>query len=90
MSYLTQMAGLAYHNFASAGGRHCVGYRGDRGHCPEETDKLGNFWVERRAALLWVLLPICVAGSLVFVSQGCRPEPETYTTVQLLSPRTVR
>ncbi len=41
MSYLTQMAGLAYHNFVSA----AVG-------------------------IVLAIVPICLAGSLVFVSQG--------------------
>ena len=41
-----------------------------RGIARRDTDKLGNFWVDTTRCLLWVLLPICLAGSLVFVSQG--------------------
>src|SRR6267143_2074572 len=68
MSYLTQMAGLAYHNFASAAVGIVLAIVVIRGIARKETDKLGNFWVDTTRCLLWVLLPICVVGSLVFVS----------------------
>src|ERR1700730_12302294 len=45
MSYLTQMAGLAYHNFASAAGGIVLAFVVIRGMARKETDKLGNFWV---------------------------------------------
>src|SRR5882762_4278879 len=70
MSYFTQMAGLAYHNFASAAVGIVLAIVVIRGVARKETDKLGNFWVDTTRCLLWVLLPICVVGSLVFVSQG--------------------
>ena len=41
-----------------------------RGIARKETDKLGNFWVDTTRCLLWVLLPICLVGSLALVSQG--------------------
>jgi len=70
MSYLTQMAGLAYHNFVSAAVGIVLAIVVIRGIARRDTDKLGNFWVDTTRCLLWVLLPICLAGSLVFVSQG--------------------
>jgi K+-transporting ATPase ATPase A chain len=84
MSYLTQMAGLAYHNFASAAVGIVVAIVVVRGIAREETDKLGNFWVDTTRCLLWVLLPICLVGSLVLVSQGVVQNLKPYTTVQLL------
>ncbi len=90
MSYLTQMAGLAYHNFASAAVGIVLAIVVIRGIARKETDKLGNFWVDTTRCLLWVLLPICVAGSLVFVSQGVVQNLKPYTTVQLVEPQTVQ
>src|SRR5205807_5519707 len=56
-----------------------------RGIARKETDKLGNFWVDTTRCLLWVLLPICVVGSLVFVSQGVVQNLKPYTPVHLRS-----
>src|ERR1700687_2989992 len=90
MSYLTQMAGLAYHNFASAAVGIAVAIAVIRGITRRETDKLGNFWVDTTRCLLWVLLPICLVGSLVFVSQGVIKNLKPYTTVELIEPQTVQ
>ena len=90
MSYFTQMAGLAYHNFASAAVGIAVAVAVIRGIARKETDKLGNFWVDTTRCLLWVLLPICLVGSLVFVSQGVIQNLKPYTTVELVEPQTVQ
>jgi potassium-transporting ATPase potassium-binding subunit len=90
MSYLTQMAGLAYHNFASAAVGIAVAIAVIRGIARKETDKLGNFWVDTTRCLLWVLLPTCIVGSLVFVSQGVIQNLRPYTTVELTEPQTVQ
>jgi len=70
MSYLTQMAGLAYHNFVSAAVGISLAIAFIRGIAQKEKDTLGNFWVDLVRCLLWVLLPFCLVGSLVLVSQG--------------------
>ena len=90
MSYFTQMAGLAYHNFASAAVGIAVAVAVIRGIARKETDKLGNFWVDTTRCLLWVLLPICLVGSLVFVSQGVIQNLKPYTTVELIEPQAVQ
>jgi len=90
MSYFTQMAGLAYHNFASAAVGIAVAVAVIRGIARKETDKLGNFWVDTTRCLLWVLLPISLVGSLVFVSQGVVQNLKPYTTVELIEPQTVQ
>jgi K+-transporting ATPase ATPase A chain len=90
MSYLTQMAGLAYHNFASAAVGIVLAIVIIRGIARKETDKLGNFWVDTTRCLLWVLLPVCLVGSLVLVSQGVVQNLKPYTTVQLIEPQTVQ
>src|SRR6202048_4894142 len=70
MSYLTQMAGLAYHNFVSAAVGIVLAIVVVRGIARKETDRLGNFWVDTTRCLLWVLLPFSLVGALVLVSQG--------------------
>ena len=90
MSYLTQMAGLAYHNFVSAAVGMAVAIVVIRGIARKETNKLGNFWVDTTRSLLWVLLPLCLVSSLFLVSQGVVQNLKPYTTVQLLEPHTVQ
>ncbi len=70
MSYLSQMAGLAYHNFMSAAAGIALAIAFVRGVAQQNTDSLGNFWVDLTRAALWVLLPFCLVGALVLVSQG--------------------
>src|SRR3981189_3666826 len=70
MSYLTQMAGLAYHNFVSAAVGIVLAIVVIRGVSRNESKTIGNFWVDLTRCFLWVLLPVCLAGSLVLVSQG--------------------
>ncbi|HXY02805.1 MAG TPA: potassium-transporting ATPase subunit KdpA [Terriglobales bacterium] len=86
MSYFTQMAGLAYHNFLSAAVGIVLAIVVMRGIARKETDKLGNFWVDTTRCLLWVLLPLCVVGALLLVSQGVIQNLKPYTTVELVQP----
>ena len=90
MSYFTQMAGLAYHNFASAAVGIVLAIVVIRGIARKETDKLGNFWVDTTRCLLWLLLPTCLVGSLVLVSQGVVQNLKAYTTVDLIQPYTTQ
>ena len=89
MSYLTQMAGLAYHNFASAAVGIALAIALIRGIARRESNTIGNFWVDLTRCLVWVLLPICLVGSLVLVSQGVIQNFKPYTSVQLLDPQKV-
>src|ERR1700687_5287459 len=90
MSYLTQMAGLAYHNFTSAAAGIVMAIAVIRGIARKETDKLGNFWVDLTRCLLWVLLPVCLVGSLVVVSGGVVHNVRLYTTADLIQPYTAQ
>jgi potassium-transporting ATPase potassium-binding subunit len=90
MSYLTQMAGLAYHNFASAAVGIVLAIVVIRGIARKETDKLGNFWVDTTRCLLWVLLPVCLVGSLILVSEGVVQNLKPYTTADLIQPYTAQ
>jgi K+-transporting ATPase ATPase A chain len=90
MSYFTQMAGLAYHNFVSAGVGLALAIAVIRGIARKESKTLGNFWVDVTRAMLWVLLPICLVIALVFVSQGMIQNLRPYDTAKLLNPQTVQ
>ena len=70
MSYLTQMAGLAFHNFVSAAAGIAVAIAVIRGFVRRSTKTLGNFWVDLTRTILWVLLPISIVFALVLVWQG--------------------
>jgi len=90
MSYLTQMAGLAFHNFASAAVGMALAVAFIRGIARREKDTLGNFWVDMTRATLWVLTPLCLVASLVLVSQGVIQNFKPYDTVKLVEPQQVQ
>lgn len=87
MSYFTQMAGLAYHNFASAAVGIALAIALIRGVARRERGAIGNFWVDMTRATLWILLPMCLAFALVLVSQGVVQNFRPYDTVKLLEPQ---
>jgi K+-transporting ATPase ATPase A chain len=89
MSYLTQMAGLAYHNFVSAATGIALAIAFIRGIAQKEKDTLGNFWVDLVRCSLWVLLPFCIVGALALVSQGVVQNLRPYDKVTVLDPQTV-
>ena len=89
MSYFTQMAGLAYHNFISAATGIAVAIAFIRGLAQKEKDTLGNFWVDMTRASLWVLLPIAIVGALFLVSQGVVQNLRPYDKAAVLDPQTV-
>ena len=89
MSYLSQMAGLAYHNFVSAAVGIALAIAFIRGIARREMDTLGNFWVDLVRSCLWVLLPISIVGALVLVSQGVPQNLKPYDTVKLVEPQQV-
>jgi K+-transporting ATPase ATPase A chain len=89
MSYLTQMTGLAYHNFVSAASGIALAIAFIRGIAGRERDSLGNFWVDMTRATLWVLLPFCLVGALLLVSQGVVQNLKPYDRVQLVDPQIV-
>ena len=89
MSYLTQMAGLAFHNFVSAAVGIALAVVFIRAIARREKETLGNFWVDFTRANLWVLLPLCVLYSMFLVSQGVIQNLKPYDTVKLIEPQQV-
>ena len=86
MSYFTQMAGLSYHNFVSAAVGIALAIAFIRGIARRQMQTIGNFWVDLVRGSLWVLLPFCVVGALVLVSQGVVQNLRPYDTVKLVEP----
>jgi potassium-transporting ATPase potassium-binding subunit len=85
MSYLTQMAGLAWHNFTSAAvglGIALALARGlTRRVAPGEPKTIGNFWVDVVRSIVYVLLPISIAGTIVLVALGIPQTLSAYREV---------
>ena len=90
MSYFTQMAGLAYHNFVSAAVGIALAIAFIRGVARRQMQTIGNFWVDMVRSCLWVLLPFCVVGALVLVSQGVVQNLRPYDKVKLVEPMQVQ
>ncbi len=90
MSYFTQMAGLAYHNFMSAAVGIVLAIAFIRGIARRQMQTIGNFWVDLVRCNLWVLLPVCILGALVLVSQGVIQNLRPYDTVKLVEPMQVQ
>jgi potassium-transporting ATPase potassium-binding subunit len=90
MSYVTQMAGLAYHNFVSAAVGIALAIAFVRGIARREKETIGNFWVDMMRATLWLLLPMCIVYALALVSQGVVQNLKPYDTVKLVEPQQVQ
>ena len=89
MSYLTQMAGLAYHNFASAAVGISLAIALIRGVARRESKTIGNFWVDATRGFLWVLLPVCLVAALFLVSQGVVQNLHPYRNANVVEPQTI-
>jgi K+-transporting ATPase ATPase A chain len=89
MSYFTQMAGLAYHNFGSAATGIVLAIALIRGVARREAKTIGNFWVDFVRCNIYLLLPACVLGALLLVSQGVVQNFRAYDTARLIEPQTL-
>lgn len=70
LSYLTQMLGLTVQNFVSAAVGIAAVIALLRAFTNKEIKTIGNFWVDLTRAIVYILLPLSILYSLVFVSQG--------------------
>ncbi|OYD99114.1 potassium-transporting ATPase subunit A [Nostoc sp. 'Peltigera membranacea cyanobiont' 213] len=75
LSYASQMWGLGYHMFTSAGTGLAVGIAFIRGLTGRS---LGNFYVDLIRSITRILLPICIVGGIVLIAAGV---PETLAGV---------
>lgn len=90
MSYFTQMAGLAFHNFVSAATGIALAIAFIRGIARRQMQTIGNFWVDLVRSCLWVLLPFCIVGALVLVSEGVVQNLHPYDHAKLVEPMQVQ
>jgi K+-transporting ATPase ATPase A chain len=88
MSNLSQMAGLAFHNFVSAAAGAAVAVAFIRGLTRRRSTGLGNFWVDLIRTCLRVLLPLAFVAALVLASQGVIDNFHGSTTVTTVTGQT--
>jgi K+-transporting ATPase ATPase A chain len=88
MSYLTEMAALATHNFFSAAVGIVVAIAIIRGIKRTTAFTIGNFWVDTTRTLLYVLLPACVIYALILVAQGVPQNLHAYTVAHTIEGQT--
>jgi potassium-transporting ATPase potassium-binding subunit len=81
MSYFTEMAVLAYHNFLSAAIGIAAAVALVRGIARRQSATIGNFWVDTTRVIFWILLPICLVIAPVLIGQGVIQNLKSYTTV---------
>jgi K+-transporting ATPase ATPase A chain len=84
MSYLSQMAGLGWHMFVSAGTGIALAIAVIRGFVGTEGKKLGNFWIDLTRAVLYVLVPVAIVGALFLTFKGIPQNFAAYTDVKTL------
>ena len=83
MSYLSQMGGLAFHNFVSAATGIAIAAALVRGLARHSVRTIGNFWVDLVRVTYYLLLPVCLVFALVLVSQGMIQNFKPYTKARL-------
>jgi K+-transporting ATPase ATPase A chain len=84
LRYLTQLLGLVSQNFLAGAAGLAVGMAFIRGFARERSATVGNFWVDLIRALLWVLLPVALVGSLALIWQGVPLNLAPYTKAHTL------
>ena len=84
MSYLTQMMGLTVQNFVSAATGMAIAIALIRGFSRASGKAIGNFWVDMTRATVYILLPICIVMTLVFVYLGVPQTLGPYVTATTL------
>jgi K+-transporting ATPase ATPase A chain len=75
VSYFSNMVALAIHNWASAAVGIAVAIAIIRGFARSRSSTIGNFWADVVRCTLYVLLPLCLVGGVLFVALGV---PQTF------------
>src|SRR5262245_14873306 len=84
MSYLSQMAGLTFHNYVSAATGIALAIALTRGLARRSASALGNFWVDLVRCTLYILLPLCLVFGLVLLWQGVPQNLDPYASATTL------
>jgi potassium-transporting ATPase potassium-binding subunit len=75
LSYFSNMVALAIHNWASAAVGIAVAVAVIRGLSRKNSDGIGNFWADTVRGTLYLLLPLCLLGGVLFLASGV---PQTF------------
>ncbi|MFY9349902.1 potassium-transporting ATPase subunit KdpA [Sphingobium sp.] len=70
MSNLSQMLGLAIHNFLSAATGIALAFALFRGFARRSAGGIGNFWTDVTRVTLYLLLPVCIVYALFLIASG--------------------
>ena len=84
LRYLTQLLALVSQNFLAGAAGLAVGIAFIRGFARERSATVGNFWVDLVRAMLWVLLPLSLVGSIALIWQGVPLNLAPYTEAHTL------
>jgi potassium-transporting ATPase potassium-binding subunit len=84
MSYFTQMAGLAVHNFVSAATGIAIAVALARGLVRKQAGGIGNFWADLTRGTLYILLPLSILIGVVLAQQGVVQTFDAYPTATTL------
>ncbi|SFL84744.1 potassium-transporting ATPase subunit KdpA [Pelosinus propionicus] len=84
MSYFTQMAALTVQNFLSAATGMAVAVALIRGLARKTTKTIGNFWSDMVRSVIWILLPLSIVVSIIFMQQGMIQNLSAYVAVDTL------
>jgi K+-transporting ATPase ATPase A chain len=84
LSYFSNMVALAIHNWASAAVGISIAIALTRGFARKSASGIGNFWADVVRCTLYVLLPICLVGAVVYIALGVPQSFDPYTTVTTL------
>jgi K+-transporting ATPase ATPase A chain len=84
LSYLVQMLGLTHQNFLSAATGIALAVALIRGFARASVRTVGNFWVDLTRTTLYVLLPICIVGTVALVALGVPQNLEPYVEATTL------
>lgn len=79
MSYLSNMVALAIHNWMSAATGIAIAVAVVRGFSRRSANGIGNFWADVVRCTVYVLLPICFVGAMVYLWQGVPQSFAAYT-----------
>lgn len=86
LSYFSQMMGLTVQNFVSAACGIAVLFAIIRGFTRVKAKGIGNFWVDLTRSVLYILMPVSLAGAILIASQGVVQSFRAYDEVRLLEP----
>src|SRR5579862_1700388 len=84
VSYFSNMVALAIHNWMSAATGIVIAIAVIRGFSRKSANGIGNFWADMVRCTLYILLPICLVGALIYVWQGVPQNFSPYTAAKTL------